>query len=158
MAQRAPMSPFMPEPDPNDPPIVGGPAEPPVPFEPPGSTPLGGGGGFPVEPPPAADDQDEEVLPTDIVGDIPPPPIPAPPSLPGVGPAGIPGTEGSTFARPGSAGLVPFRTAAYRQPPQRFGPGVPVMGGGGMAGLSPDEAAELLRAMAAGRGGSGMGG
>lgn len=102
-------------------------------------------------------------LPSDIIGDIPPPPIPQPPIV-GPGVAGIPGTEAGTFARPGTAAAAPFHTSAYgaaRQ--QRFGPGAPIVGGGGaMSGFggdeasiglgSPDTVAELLRALAAGRG------
>lgn len=103
-------------------------------------------------------------LPSDIIGDIPPPPIPQPPIV-GPGVAGIPGTEAGTFARPGSAAAMPFRTAGYAAArPQRFGPGAPIVGGGGgMSGFggdeggmglgSPDAVAELLRALAAGRGG-----
>ena len=102
-------------------------------------------------------DGDAESLPTDQVGDIPPPPVPAAP-IEGVGVAGIPGTEGSTFARPGSKGAVPFRTAAFQSPhPPRFGPGVPFAGsattdvsGLGDTGLDPERAAELLRALASG--------
>jgi hypothetical protein len=54
---------------------------------------------------------------------------------------------------------MPFRTSAYAaQRAPRFGPGTPVVGGGfggpdDPSALGPDEAAELLRALAAGRGG-----
>jgi hypothetical protein len=107
-------------------------------------------------------DQDTDILPPDLIGDIPPPPVPAPPAISGTGLAGIPGTEGSTFARPGTPGAIPFRTPAFfSQRPPRFGPGVPIAGGGSAAvsglgseggiGLSPEEAAELLRSLVAGR-------
>lgn len=110
-------------------------------------------------PPPS--DNGATSLPTDIIGDIPPPPIPQPP-ITGPGVAGIPGTEAGTFARPGSAGAMPFRTPAYTAArSQRFGPGAPIVGGGGMSGFegdasgglgAPDDVAELLRQLAAGRG------
>lgn len=97
--------------------------------------------------------QDTNTLPPDLIGDIPPPPIPLPP---GVGVAGAPGAEGSTFARPGSRGAQPFRTPAFfSQRPQRFGPGVPTLGGGDEGaglGMEPDEVGELLRQLAAGSG------
>jgi hypothetical protein len=94
-----------------------------------------------------------ETLPSELIGDIPPPPIPPPP-ITGPGVAGIRGTEAGTLARPGSAAARPFRTAAYTPKPQRFGPGVPVSGGDttGVTGLgNPDDVAELLRQLAAGR-------
>jgi hypothetical protein len=113
--------------------------------------------------PPASDpNQDANVMPNDLIGDIPPPPIPPPPTIQGPGVGGIPGTEAGTLSRPGAAGAVPFRTAAYRSPRSpRFGPGVPLVGGASMnvgdegLGLQPDEAAELLARLArlaAGRG------
>jgi hypothetical protein len=109
----------------------------------------------PEEPSPTTtDDADVQVLPPDAIGDIPPPPVPAPPTIVGSGVAGIRGTEAGTFSRPGTRGAVPFRTAAYQPPrPPRFGPGVPLAGGGdvgGVGALSPEDAAELLRALAAG--------
>jgi hypothetical protein len=133
-------------------------------IEPPGGEtqppplPSGGGSG-------GGSDADEDVLPSDEIGDIPPPPVPRPPRrprIPGPGVAGIPGTEGGTFAQPGTRAAIPFRTSAFAaQRPMRFGPGAPMVGGGGGVGgqglgvgggLSPEEAAELLRALAAGRG------
>lgn len=99
------------------------------------------------------------LIPPDLVGDVPPPPVPAAPS---VGVAGSRGAGGSTFARPGSAGMRGFRSMPSQAPRPRFGPGVPSAGGGvgggastlagadGGTGLSPDEAAELLRRMAGG--------
>lgn len=88
-------------------------------------------------------------------GDIPPPPVPAPPVIEGTGVAGIPGTEGATFARPGTQGALPFRTAAFVSPhPPRFGPGVPNVGTGvgdeGDPNLDPERTAEILRALASG--------
>lgn len=133
-----------------------GPGAPPPPDPGPGTIP-------PTNPVPGPDPSDmgAGTMPPDLIGDIPPPPVPLPP---GVGVAGAPGLGGSTFARPGTAAAQPFRTPAYfSQRPQRFGPGVPTLGGGsivpglggdqgGSLGLDPEEAAELLRAMAAGRG------
>jgi hypothetical protein len=130
------------------------PFEPTGPYQPPAPAPK------PADPAPAPqpDDQDATPLPTDMIGDIPPPPIPPPPPITGVGVAGIQGTEGSSFARPGTPAGAAFRTSAfYSQRPQRFGPGVPVLGGANPvpglegAGLDPDDAAELLAALAAGR-------
>lgn len=109
-------------------------------------------------PAPAPTSQDASTLPSDEIGDIPPPPIPSRPIV-GPGVAGIPGTEAGTFARPGTAAARPFRSPAFFQKrPPRFGPGVPVAGGSadvqGLAdlGMGPDEAAELLKALAAGFG------
>lgn len=110
----------------------------------------------PPSEPPSAGDSDVTQLPPDLIGDIPPAPVPARPArLTGPGVAGLAGSEAGTFARPGSAGAKPFRTPAYaaaRAP--RVGAGTPVVGGGprvepGVGGmLPPDEAAELLRTLA----------
>lgn len=112
----------------------------------------------PVPPPSSAGNQDGTALPPDLIGDIPPPPLPS-----GFGVGGAPGAEGSTFARPGSRGAQPFRTPAFfSQRPERFGPGVPTLGGGSTdvsgldgegLGLSPEEAAELLAQLASGNAG-----
>lgn len=90
----------------------------------------------------ASAEQDVTTVPFDEIGDIPPPPVPAPPSV-----AGLPGA--GTFARPGTPGAAPFHTPAYRAPQRgpRFGPGVPMAGG---MGMSPEDAAEMLRRLAAG--------
>lgn len=101
-------------------------------------------------------EQDTDTLSADAIGDIPPPPIPTPPIV-GPGIAGIRGTEAGTLARPGSRAAQPFRSAAFEPKRPRFGPGVPVTGGGGTGdagalGLDPDQAAEILRALAAGGG------
>lgn len=115
-----------------------------------------------------ASDNAATSLPPDVIGDIPPPPIPQAPPITGPGVGGIPGTEAGTFARPGSMGAAPFRTSAYAAPrQQRFGPGAPIVGGGGMSGFggdeggmgmglgAPDDIGELLRALAASRGPTG---
>lgn len=148
---REPPPPPPPPPPPAPLPIEPGPIDPPPPIEPP---PPGGAQG----PDP---DADIDILPPDSIGDIPPPPVPRPPRprpITGPGIGGIPGTEAGTLAQPGTRGAVPFRTAAFApQRPPRFGPGSPIVGGGtgitdGTAGgLSQDEAAELLRALAAAR-------
>lgn len=122
----------------------------------------------PVTPPPSlsvapigdntVSDAGATVLPADVIGDIPPPPIPTLPNI-----AGGPGA--GTFALPGTRGAVPFRTPAFKQTGRspRFGPGVPTAGssiapGGvsdaGVGSLSPDAAAELLRRLAQGNGGA----
>ncbi len=109
-------------------------------------------------------DNDVDTMNNDQVGDIPPPPIPDSPRGPtitGPGIAGIPGTEAGTFARPGSQGALAFRSPAFVPKGRpRFGPGVANVGGGQSPldagaglGLSPDEAAELLKGLAGGRGG-----
>lgn len=117
----------------------------------------GAGGGGDVGPGP--DDGGASTLPGDLVGDIPPPPIPqAPTTL--AGGAGV-----STFARPGTIAARPFRSfGASEARPLRFGPGAPTAGGGvgggdstavsglgdvGQAGLGADAAGELLRRIAA---------
>jgi hypothetical protein len=134
----------------------------PVPRQP--SEPLPAPAPTPTVPPPIGlpplnlPNQDTRSLPPDTIGDIPPPPVPAPPRrLPvppeGLGAGGAPGgAEGGTFARPASVGIRPYRSATP-QPP-RFGPGVPIVGStpvsgspSGDLGLSPEEAAELLRNM-----------
>jgi hypothetical protein len=127
--------------------------------------PTGGANPPPVPPtPPVPGNADVTTLSTDLIGDIPPPPVPPPPIV-GSGVAGIPGTEAGTFARPGTRGAIPFRTSAFRPRPPRFGPGVPQAGGGttdvsGLGGndlgLSPEQAAELLRQLVAGRAGGGQ--
>jgi hypothetical protein len=135
--------------------------ETPVPFEPidpnpPGTTPPAPA----PSPAPLPDpDADASAVPPDLIGDIPPPPVPEAPPITGVGVAGIHGTEGRSFSRPGTPSGARFRTSAfYSQRPQRFGPGVPVLGGANpvpgldaAAGLSPEEAAELLAGLAARR-------
>lgn len=155
-------------------PITPGTLPAPAPAEPMQTPGTPDGGSF-FGPPPevtAPIDQDVSTLPSDAIGDIPPPPIPAPPissgvggatpPIPGIGVGGLPGTEGSTFARPGTPAARPFRTpASYHARPPRFGPGVPQAGGGiaevsglgGVPGLNPDDAAELLRRLAMGGGG-----
>lgn len=104
----------------------------------------------------ASVEQDADVLPADMVGDIPPPPIPSPPPIVGPGVAGIRGTEAGTLSLPGTRGAMPFRTAAFQPVRPRFGPGVPVTGGTGAPaaglGLDPEQAAEILRALAGGGG------
>lgn len=97
-----------------------------------------------------------ETLPPELVGDIPPPPIPPLPQTLGSGVGGIRGTEAGTLSLPGSRGAVPFRSNAFQpKHPPRFGPGVPLAGGGStdVSGLdiNPDDAAELLRELARGR-------
>lgn len=119
--------------------------------------PTTGAGLFPPTPVPGTStqaDQDTTPFPTDLIGDIPPPPVPAPPPIVGSGVAGIPGTEAGTFSRPGTRGAMPFRTAAAR-----FGPGMPAAGASSMLpmgmeglGMTPEDAAEILRRMAAGGG------
>jgi len=81
--------------------------------------------------PPPTSDADTTGLPSDQVGDIPPPPVPAPPPrLGGPKAAVLPGT----FARPGTAAARPFRSNAYAASrPQRFGPGTASAGGGSAA-------------------------
>lgn len=119
-------------------------------------TPGAGGGG---DVPPlvhTAGNGGVETLPPDLIGDIPPPPIPTPP-ITGSGVAGIKGTEAGTLARPGQRAAAPFRTSSYAPKPQlRFGPGVPAAGGDTAAvsglGLDPEQAAEILRQLAS-RGG-----
>lgn len=128
-----------------------------------------GMGGAPAAPPDQAPSEpvqngDVNTLPADLVGDIPPPPIPAPPALiQGAGVGGIKGTEAGTLSRPGSAGAAPFRTSAFTTfHPPRFGPGVANAGGAptpfsGVSdnqglGLNPNDAADLLRRLAGGQG------
>lgn len=149
--------------DPNNPPQPSPP--PPPPITNPAQTPNPNAPGVPwtapLTPPilPPADgpehphnDLDTNALPQDMIGDIPPPPIPLPPKTTGSGVAGIVGTEAGTLSQPGTAGAAPFRSAAFLNPrPPRFGPGVPTTGGGGF-GIDPKKIAELLQALAA-RGG-----
>lgn len=144
--QRAPDAP-----DPDTTTMTAGPLPPSAPPTAPDPTPA-------PAPAPAPTSQDAQTMPADTIGDIPPPPVPRrPETILGPGVAGLPGTEAGTFARPGTAAVRPFRTPAYFSArPQRFGPGVPVTGGGagvsGLAdlGMGPDEAAELLRRLAGG--------
>lgn len=164
--------PDAPAPDGGDDPLGGGfyggpaPGSEPVVLDDPNAVSLPSGyTGGPAAPPvegPVDSNQDVTAMPSDQIGDIPPPPAPSIPAPPvrGVGVAGLPGTEGSTFARPGMAAAARFRTPAFLpQRPPRFGPGVPMAGGGttvapggdeGM--LDPERAAELLRSLAGGQG------
>lgn len=113
-------------------------------------------------PPPDAVSQDADTLTLDVIGDIPPPPIPAPaiPRRP-TGVAGAPGAP--TFSLPGTAGARPFRTPAFASASRGpgFGPGVAVTGAAptvavgdpdeeGYGGLSADDMGELLRRLAGG--------
>lgn len=118
------------------------------------------GGGAPQD---TNSNNDANTLPPDLVGDIPPPPIPGLPAMTrGSGVAGMRGTEAGTFARPGTAAAAPFRSAAFvPKRPARFGPGVAMAGGGSTAvqgldmatpGLNGDDAAELLARLARGGG------
>lgn len=148
--------------------VSGGPAQTPIEFDglnPPPSPPPPPG--VPPVPPPMAPpefqpshqiaptapaNQGASALPNDLIGDIPPPPVPPPP-ISGPGVSGIPGTEAGTFSRPGSRGVLPLHTAAFtNRKPQRFGPGVPTVGASPDAGIgiSPDDAAEILRRLAGG--------
>lgn len=136
--------------------VYGGPAQPPIENPPlPGAPPLP-----PISPPgPNPNNGGTEVLSIDQIGDIPPPPVPRPPPIRGSGVAGIPGTEAGTFALPGTRAAAPFRTSAFATQRPRFGPGVPMVGGSpGVAGLEgeglgldPEQAAEILRVLAARR-------
>lgn len=78
----------------------------------------------------------EYAAPNDI-GDIPPPPAPPPPPpVVGTGLGGLPGTGGTSFARPGSLAARPFQSAPA-QP--RFGPGVPTIGSGDFSLFGPEQ-------------------
>lgn len=153
-APREPRQPAVPRLPQVGPPPVG----PSAPVQTPSTTPPVGPSAPPGgEPKIANTNQDTDVMPADAIGDIPPPPIPSPPIV-GPGIAGIPGTEAGTLARPGQRAAQPFRSAAFAPVRPRFGPGVPVTGGGGIGGdvgglgLDPDQAAEILRTLADGGG------
>lgn len=141
------------DPDPRRPRIPDG--LPPQPLPPTGPVPSPVDSGSPYLP---NLNQDAQTIPSDTIGDIPPPPVPQAPRprkptdlMPG-GPAGA---EGGTFARPGSVGMRPHRSPAAAPP--RFGPGVPIVGSAPNEavasddiGLTPEEIEALMRGLAGG--------
>lgn len=148
--------------DPNNPPPPSPPLPPPQ-ITNPAQTPNPGAPGVPwtapltpapwtaplTPPPHPHNDLDTNALPQDMIGDIPPPPVPLPPKTTGPGVGGIIGTEAGTLSMPGTRGAAPFHSTAFTNPrPPRFGPGVPTTGGSGL-GVDPKKIAELLQALAA---------
>lgn len=133
-------------------------APPPPPIPPPYSAPPSPGWNAPgpVTPPkPTGADADANALPPDLIGDVPPPPVPMPPIV-GPGIAGIQGTEAGTLGRPGTRSTASLHSSSYAAThAPRFGPGTPEVGGGetaaGIGGLTPEQLAEILRSLAAGR-------